>query len=1516
MFKKIRYISLLLATVFMLQSILISAVSAAGTENVVIEISIPQLTLSNLGNTTNSVELVWTSNDNSIKAEAYDICRDDNLIKTTESFAYTDTDLTPETKYRYMVKAKAADGKIIAESNALTVTTLSEAVLTSDVPANPTGAAITLEHAEDIEPESLFENTNSYFETDRFIIKYKNGDSRISARKAFEKMDKVDKDKLSDLKINQNNDFESISLNKKEKLQDFVTELKKNNVTKDIEYIQPDYQLSLSSNDPYYSSQWGLENKTNENKKSGSKSIFEMLPLHLRDAIDKNLEFKKFLINTPAEEVRHRLMAGDVPGNVERYILKELDHEPAIKNIGAMTAAASSSDIYLCDAGVTGAWDKSMGDGVTIAVIDTGIDIAHEDLAENIWNNSKEIPDNGIDDDGNGKIDDINGWNFSDDSNLVCDNSNIADENHGTHIAGIIAAIKDNTKGILGVAPLAKIMPLKVFKSGKAYTSDIINAIQYAENMGVRIINCSWGSIDDNPVLKEVIQNSNMLFVCAAGNNSANIDSNPVYPAAFDCSNIITVASVNRNGLLSGFSNYGENGVHVAAPGEGIESTLTGNSYGENSGTSMAAAFVSGEAALVLGGTSTMGAIELKDQIVRCSEHLSSMAGKVNGSAKINCFNAVNNIMSNEITNVSDAAGTQTSDSITENSKNFSLFSAPPVEGQFIEIEGGYLHSLALRSDGTVWAWGNNDNGQLGDGTTTDKSTAVQVIGLSGITDIAGGYSHSLALKNDGTVWAWGNNDYGQLGDGTTAPATTAVQVIGLSEVKAIACGGSHSLALKTDGTVWAWGSNFYRQLGDNVPVYALRYEKAVQVSGLNCIIAIAGGYNHSLALREDRTVWAWGKNDNGQLGDGTTTDNAAVVKVSGLSEITDIAGGYEHSLALRDDGTVWAWGNNSSGQLGDGTTTDKTTAVQASGLGEIKAIMSGYYHSLALKTDGTVWAWGSNDYGQLGDGTTTDKTTAVQVSGLSGITATAGGGSHSLSLKKDGTVWAWGDDYYGQLGDGIQPYVPYITTAVQLNGQSGITAIAGGYSHSLALKKDGTVWAWGNNDYGQLGDGTEIDRATVVQVSGLSGITAIAGGYSHSLALKNDGTVWAWGSNDYGQLGDGSRADKKTAVQVSGLSGITAISGGYYHSLALKNDGTVWAWGNNDNGQLGDGTTMYATTAVQVSEQNEPSGLSRITAIAGGGLHSLALREDGTVWAWGNNLRRQLGENVPVYASYYERAVQVSGLNYITAIASGYSHSLAQLYYGNLQAWGNNENGQLGDGTTTYMNEVAVNVGGLEEITAIAGGEAHSLALREDGTVWAWGNNGSGQLGDGTITDKTTVVQVSGLGGITAIAGGGYNSLALKNDGTVWVWGSNSHSQLGIDNKSYSEYAKYSFGTPVSNAACTTTVNCTAGKTFNLVLKLKNIEIITGRTFKITYDTSEIAGVTDLCSMTYEKEIAVTAEPIAGTGITIVQNDPGTIVFTVDKNIPAGKAWSGVVNIITFKPATSGKATLTFTVD
>jgi len=347
------------------------------------------------------------------------------------------------------------------------------------------------------------------------------------------------------------------------------------------------------------------------------------------------------------------------------------------------------------------------------------------------------------------------------------------------------------------------------------------------------------------------------------------------------------------------------------------------------------------------------------------------------------------------------------------------------------------------------------------------------------------------------------------------------------------------------------------------------------------------------------------------------------------LSLTVPLAGGYAHSLAICsvcDDG--FAWGYNGYGQLGDGTTIDKHTPVLEKITG-IAATAAGYYHSLELKTNGTVWSWGYNGYGQLGDGTYAQRTSPVQVSGLTGTTlAVAAGYYHSLAMKSNGTVWSWGYNGYGQLGDGT---TTQRNTPAQVSGLAGITAVAAGYYQSLALKSDGTVWAWGYNGNGQLGDGTTgTNRLNPVPVSGLTGtVTAIAGGTNHSIALKSDGTVWTWGYNGYGQLGDGTYTQNPTPVQVHGpgnvgfLTGIIAIAGGENHSIALKSDGTVWAWGYNGYGQLGDGTYNTSNTPVQVST------LTGVANIAGGtgANHSLALKSNGSVWAWGNNGNGQLGD-------------------------------------------------------------------------------------------------------------------------------------------------------------------------------------------------------------------------------------------------------------------------------------------------
>jgi alpha-tubulin suppressor-like RCC1 family protein len=353
-----------------------------------------------------------------------------------------------------------------------------------------------------------------------------------------------------------------------------------------------------------------------------------------------------------------------------------------------------------------------------------------------------------------------------------------------------------------------------------------------------------------------------------------------------------------------------------------------------------------------------------------------------------------------------------------------------------------------------------------------------------------------------GSVAAWGANNLGQLGDGTTTDRAEPVEVSGLSDVVAVDAGSHHGLALLGDGTVRAWGRNHRGQLGDGTDTNRI---EPVPVSGLSGAVAVAadagGGGAHSLALLDDGTVRAWGDNELGQLGDGTTTLRHTPVAVSELSQVVAIAGGSWHNLALLDDGTVRAWGENSGGQLGDGTTIDRTTPVEVAGLSGVVAVAAGEGHSLALLDDGTLRAWGWNQHGQVGDGTTTNRTEPVEVSALSGVVAIAAAGGHSLAVLDDGTVRAWGRNFSGQLGDGTD--TDRRTEPVTVSGLGEVSAVAAGENHSLAVLEDSTARAWGNNFFGQLGDGaTNTIETTPVTVAGLSGAVALAGGDRHSLAL------------------------------------------------------------------------------------------------------------------------------------------------------------------------------------------------------------------------------------------------------------------------------------------------------------------------------------------------------------------------------------------------------------------------------
>ncbi len=384
--------------------------------------------------------------------------------------------------------------------------------------------------------------------------------------------------------------------------------------------------------------------------------------------------------------------------------------------------------------------------------------------------------------------------------------------------------------------------------------------------------------------------------------------------------------------------------------------------------------------------------------------------------------------------------------------------------------------------------------------------------------------------------------------------------------------------------------------------------------------------------------VRAWGVNDYGQLGGGTTGGpdrcsgglpcGTTPAAVRGLSGVTAIAAGPDHNLALLSNGTVVAWGENTYGELGDGASTGPADCagllpcsarpVAVRGLSSVTAVAAGLYFSLALLSNGTVMAWGLNDYGQLADGTTSGPTTCssgapcsarpAAVRGLHGVTALAAGSDHGLALLSNGTVMAWGLNTSGQLGNGT---TTNSSTPEAVKGLRGVRAIAAGSDYNVALFSNNTVVTWGDNAYGQLGDGATSSRAKPAAVRGLTEVTAISAGSDHNLALLTNGTVMAWGENTYGELGGGTTSGPSvcssglpcstTPEPVRGLPKVTAIAAGQYFSLAVLSNGRLMAWGLDNYGQLGNGATTSSARPVAVK------GLTGVVSVVAAGEHSMA---------------------------------------------------------------------------------------------------------------------------------------------------------------------------------------------------------------------------------------------------------------------------------------------------------------------
>lgn len=689
------------------------------------------------------------------------------------------------------------------------------------------------------------------------------------------------------------------------------------------------------------------------------------------------------------------------------------------------------------------------------------------------------------------------------------------------------------------------------------------------------------------------------------------------------------------------------------------------------------------------------------------------------------------------------------------------------------------LHSLAILGDRSVWAWGSNSSGQLGIGFNSGRrNTSEQILGLTEATAVAAGSEHSLALRSDGTVWAWGANDEGQLGSGAVSgPQPTPQPVPGLTGMIAVSAGAKHSLGLMSDGTVWAWGDNAWGQLGTGSAGPAV--PTPAPVPGLTGVVSVAAGPFHSLALKSDGSVWAWGTNNSGQAGTGSTLPSmvAAPVKIPNLAGIVAISAGSTHNMAMNSGGSVLVWGENNQGQLGNGTSSNLSPPPvfppsQVLLITDGIAVAAGASHCLVLRSDNTVWAWGANNGGLLGTGSSTNPlTTPAQVSNVSDITIIAAGNSHCFAMRADGVLKAWGSNSFGQIGVGVSSVSDLPELIINL---TDVTAMSSYSVHTLALRSTGAVYEWGLS----LSTGGQVNSPLQVSTPSPVLFTAISTGFGHQVALSTAGTVWCWGVDNRGQLGRGTTSGGSFfPLPATVLTGISRITAGANHSLAVKPDGTVWVWGENAQGQLGNLVPVVLFTATPT----QLASITGVATVAARANYSLALKNDGTVWAWGVNASGQLGNGSTTPSA---APVQVLGLTGITAIAAGDNHALALKNDGTVWAWGDNRHGQLGDGNSYAVPtpvSTPVLVQNLSGVTAISAGTDHSLAVRNDGTVWAWGVNISGQLGVGDETLRSLPTQALNLTGAAGVVAGSSISYALLQDGTVWGWGNNTFAQLAF---------------------------------------------------------------------------------------------------------------------------------------
>ncbi|MFT3766507.1 MAG: hypothetical protein QM820_13490 [Minicystis sp.] len=674
--------------------------------------------------------------------------------------------------------------------------------------------------------------------------------------------------------------------------------------------------------------------------------------------------------------------------------------------------------------------------------------------------------------------------------------------------------------------------------------------------------------------------------------------------------------------------------------------------------------------------------------------------------------------------NTSGQAGTGTSDPMF-------LRPAPAGNGtDWIDVGAGASFTCARDGSKQISCWGTNGSGQVGDGTTSTRTSPTPTAGgISDFVSLDVGNNHSCALRENGSVWCWGANTRGQIGDGTNNNATSPTAVVDPGPWLSVSAGVEFSCAVKGDHTLWCWGLDTSRQLGDgkttnsNVPVQ----EKTLATDWAQ----VTAGSAYACGVKLDGKRSCWGTNSLGQGADGTVN---AITQPNAFDTATTwahIEAGDLAACALRTDGTLWCWGDGSLGQTAQpGAEGPLLMPAQVGTDTDWKTIASGLRFGCGLRADNRIYCWGNASRAALGIGFASDRSDPTLVGADTDWADVDVQLDDGCAIKTNGDLYCWGRNVLGTLGDGTT-----ITRTAPTQIGTGKTwkRIALGRTHTCGIAtSNGTdgVYCWGADGNGEQGNGTgTMAQLTPSSLSAVAGAptswTAIAAGFNHTCAVGDNGTLWCWGRNNGGQLGDNSTTTRQAPVQVV-LAGVTDwvdVAASADYTCGLRSTGALYCWGANGSGQLGTGDM----TSVSVPT---PIGAGNWQAIAAGQTHTCAVAKGGKLFCWGVNTSGQIGQGNT--ASPVLMPTQVgTDTDWARPLLGQGASTCALKTNGDLYCWGAGSYGQLGVGTL-------VNVTAPKKVPSVGTwktgslGNEHACAIAADGHLLCWGASYGAQLASG----------------------------------------------------------------------------------------------------------------------------------------------------------------------------------------